>query len=77
MKRSLLLLVTLFMFVAASIVFAAPPTDPIGVVTVKPGEPIHIAYWFVTAGSDSTLGIDTKRGVEIAIDDIKNNLLGH
>ncbi|MBU1712054.1 MAG: branched-chain amino acid ABC transporter substrate-binding protein [Proteobacteria bacterium] len=77
MKRSLALFFTLFMFVAASVVFAAPPTDPLGVVTIKPGDPIHIAYWFVTAGPDSTLGVDTKRGVEIAIDDIKNNLLGH
>jgi branched-chain amino acid transport system substrate-binding protein len=77
MKRSLFLVVTLFTFLAASMVFAAPPTDPLGVVTVKPGEPIHIAYWFVTAGPDSTLGIDTKRGIEIAIDDIKNTLLGH
>lgn len=77
MKRSLILFVGLFMLLAASTVFAAPPADPIGVVTIKPGEPIHIAYWFVTAGPDSTLGIDTKRGIEIAIDDIKNNLLGH
>jgi len=77
MKRSLALFVVLFMVVVAPMVFAAPPTDPIGVVKIKPGEPIHIAYWFVVAGPDSTLGIDTKRGVEIAVDDIKNNLLGH
>jgi branched-chain amino acid transport system substrate-binding protein len=77
MKRSLFLFVVLVMFVAASVVFAAPPTDPLGVVTIKPGEPIHIVYWLVTAGPDSTLGIDARRGAEIAIDDIKGTLLGH
>jgi len=53
-----------------------PPTDPIGVVTIKPGEPLHIAYWFVVAGPDASLGTDTKRGVEIAIDDKGGKLLG-
>jgi branched-chain amino acid transport system substrate-binding protein len=77
MKRSLILFTGLLMFMAASVVFAAPPTDPLGVVTIKPGEPIHIAYWLVTAGPDSTLGIDARRGAEIAIDDIKGTLLGH
>jgi branched-chain amino acid transport system substrate-binding protein len=51
--------------------------DPIGVVKIKPGQPIHIAYWFVIAGPDASLGIDTKRGVEIAIDDKGGKLLGH
>ena len=53
------------------------PTDAIGVVEIKPGEPIHIAYWFVVAGPDASLGTDTKRGVEIAIDDKGGKLLGH
>jgi branched-chain amino acid transport system substrate-binding protein len=41
--------------------------DPMGVVKIKPGEPVHIACWFVVAGPDASLGTDTKRGVEIAI----------
>jgi hypothetical protein len=41
--------------------------DKIGVVKVKSGEPTHIACWFAVAGSEATLGIDSKRGVEIAI----------
>ena len=53
------------------------PTDAIGVVEIKPDEPIHIAYWFVVAGPDASLGTDTKRGVEIAIDDKGGKLLGH
>ena len=54
-----------------------PVTDSIGVVKIAKGEPITIAYWFVVAGPDASLGIDTRRGVEIAIDDKGGKLLGH
>src|SRR5512139_2619516 len=50
--------------------------DPMGVVKVKPGEPVHIACWFVVAGADASLGTDTKRGVEIAIEDKGGKVLG-
>ena len=50
--------------------------DPMGVVKIKPGEPIHIACWFVVAGPDTSLGTDTKRGVEIAVDDKGGKILG-
>jgi branched-chain amino acid transport system substrate-binding protein len=50
--------------------------DPMGVVKIKPGEPIHIACWFVVAGPDASLGTDTKRGVEIAIEDKGGKVLG-
>ena len=50
--------------------------DPIGMVKIKPGEPIHIACWFVVAGPDASLGTDTKRGVEIAIEDKGGKILG-
>jgi branched-chain amino acid transport system substrate-binding protein len=50
--------------------------DKIGVVKIKPGEPIHIACWFAVAGSEASLGIDSKRGVEIAIEDKGGKLLG-
>lgn len=53
-----------------------PPTDPLGVVTIPPGEPIHVAYWGVLSGADATLGEDSKRGVEIQIDDHGGKLLG-
>jgi branched-chain amino acid transport system substrate-binding protein len=52
-----------------------PPEDKIGVVAIKPGEPIHIAYWLVVAGPDASLGEDSKRGIEIAIDDKGGKLL--
>ncbi len=52
------------------------PEDELGVITIPPGEPIHIAYWGVLSGADATLGEDSKRGVEIAIDDKGGQLLG-
>ena len=52
------------------------PEDELGVITIPPGEPIHIAYWGVLSGADATLGEDSKRGVEIAIDDRGGQLLG-
>jgi len=50
--------------------------DKIGVIKIKPGEPIHIACWMVVAGPDASLGTDTKRGVEIAIEDKGGKILG-
>jgi branched-chain amino acid transport system substrate-binding protein len=52
-------------------------TDKLGCVDIGPNDPIHIAYEFVTSGSDSTLGLDTKYGAEIAVDDKGGKLLGH
>lgn len=52
-------------------------TDPIGVVKIKKGDPIHIACWMVVAGPDASLGTDTKRGVEIAVGDVGGKILGH
>jgi branched-chain amino acid transport system substrate-binding protein len=52
-------------------------TDALGCVTIGPDEPIHIAYWGVLSGADSSLGEDSKRGVEIAIDDKGGKLLDH
>ncbi len=60
---------------AAMPAFAQAPEDPLGVVTIPAGEPIHIAYWGVLSGADSTLGIDAQRGVEIAVDDRGGTLL--
>lgn len=51
--------------------------DKIGVVKIKKGQPLHIACWMVVAGPDASLGTDTKRGVEIAVDDKGGKILGH
>ena len=50
--------------------------DPMGFVKIKPNESIHIACWLAVAGSEASLGIDSKRGVEIAIEDKGRKLLG-
>ncbi|MDH4265930.1 MAG: branched-chain amino acid ABC transporter substrate-binding protein [Deltaproteobacteria bacterium] len=74
------------MIVAALAVVSAPAQtkkeafkyeDPIGVVKIKKGGPIHIACWMVVAGENASLGVDTKRGVEIAIEDKGGKILGH
>jgi branched-chain amino acid transport system substrate-binding protein len=52
-------------------------TDALGCVTIGPDEPVHIAYWGVLSGPDGTLGEDSKRGVEVAIDDMGGKFKDH
>ena len=52
-------------------------TDPLGCVTIAAGEPIKIAYAMVTSGPNGSLGIDSERGMEIAVEDMGGELLGH
>lgn len=66
-----------FLVPAAPAATVGPVTDPIGVVKIAKGAPLTIAYWMVVAGPDASLGIDTRRGAEIAIDDKGGKLLGH
>jgi len=67
-----LLLVAAPYFVArAPAATVGPVTDRIGVVKINKGQPITIAYWLVIAGPDASLGVDSRRGIEIAIDDKK------
>jgi branched-chain amino acid transport system substrate-binding protein len=50
--------------------------DAIGCVDVPAGDPIRVGYALVISGPNETLGVDSRRGVEIAIDDTPE-LLGH
>ncbi len=50
--------------------------DEFGCVEVPKGEKIRIAYSFVLSGPDESLGLDTKRGVEMAAEE-KGEILGH
>lgn len=50
--------------------------DPIGCLDIAPGAAVRVAYFLVISGPDETLGIDSRRGIEIAIDD-KGDILGH
>ena len=52
-------------------------TDPIGCVTIAPSDPIHIAYLLVVSGPNETLGVDSRNGIEIAIDDAGGKILKH
>lgn len=47
------------------------------IVKLKKGEPIHISYWVVTSGPNTSLGMDVIRGVEIAIEDFGGQIKGH
>jgi branched-chain amino acid transport system substrate-binding protein len=75
----------LALLVLASVVLAAcgpaastyECTDALGCVTIAANDPVHIAYWGVLSGADASLGEDSKRGVEIAIDDKGGKILDH
>jgi branched-chain amino acid transport system substrate-binding protein len=54
----------------------APP-DALGVITIPPGEKIHIAFWGVLSGADASLGQDSLYGAQIAVDDKGGKLLDH
>jgi branched-chain amino acid transport system substrate-binding protein len=62
---------------AAATETKGPVTDDIGVLVIPKGAPIQIGAYWVVSGADSALGIDEKRGVEIAIKDQAGTLLGH
>ena len=52
-------------------------TDAIGCLDVPPGDPIHMAYALTVSGATATLGEDSRGAIEIAIDDVGGELLGH
>lgn len=53
-----------------------PVTDDIGVIELPAGAPITIGAYWVISGADAALGIDSKRGAEIAIDDLGGKIKG-
>jgi len=67
------------MFIAICFLLSvlAVPAVAGNIVKLKKGEPVHLAYWFVISGPNTSLGIDTKRGCEIAIDDFGGSVKGH
>ncbi len=50
--------------------------DPKGCVTLGPNDPLRLSWLFVVEGPDASLGTDTKRGAEIAMDD-RPTIAGH
>ena len=63
--------------VAAPVTGPFECTDAIGCVDIAPGDPIRIAYMLVVSGPNASLGEDSRNGIEIAIDDVGGELLGH
>ncbi|MCE7979875.1 MAG: branched-chain amino acid ABC transporter substrate-binding protein [Caldilinea sp. CFX5] len=51
-------------------------TDELGCVEVAAGAPIRLAYMLVVAGPDGSLGIDARRGAELAVAE-NTDVLGH
>jgi branched-chain amino acid transport system substrate-binding protein len=60
---------------AAVPALAQGPEDPLGVVAIPAGEPIHIGFWGVLSGADGALGTDSLHGVELAVDAVGGKLL--
>src|SRR2546428_13059444 len=84
MKRlQILMTLTVALLLAAGAYFVpaapaatmGPVTDPVGVVKGNKGKRVTIAYWLVVAGPDAPLGVDSRRGIEIAVDN-KRRALG-
>lgn len=50
--------------------------DPLGCVEVAAGDPVNMAGMFVLSGPNESLGVDSRNGVEIAIDDY-GDVMGH
>jgi branched-chain amino acid transport system substrate-binding protein len=50
-------------------------TDAVGCVSIAPNDPIHIAYMLTISGATEFLGVDSRGGIEIAIDDRGGRLL--
>jgi branched-chain amino acid transport system substrate-binding protein len=54
-----------------------PVTDDLGVVKIPKGAPIQFGGMWVLSGADTALGLDEKRGVEIAFKDLGGKVMGH
>lgn len=54
-----------------------PVTDDLGVVAIPKDAPIVIGGYWVISGPDTALGVNSKRGAEVAFDDIGNKIAGH
>lgn len=54
-----------------------PVTDEIGVIRIPKNAPIQIGGMWVLSGADTALGLDEKRGVELAFKTVGGKLLDH
>jgi branched-chain amino acid transport system substrate-binding protein len=74
-------IVALLLTFPGSLSFAAqtlgPVTDDIGVIRIPKSAPVQIGAYWVISGADTALGLDSRRGAEIAIKDVGGSILGH
>jgi len=70
-------LIRVFIAICFLLSIMAVPAFAGNTVTLQKGEPVHLAYWFVTSGPNTSLGMDSLRGAEIAIEDFGGKLKGH
>jgi branched-chain amino acid transport system substrate-binding protein len=56
---------------------AQAPEDPLGVVTIPPGEPIVIAGWGVNTGPNASLGQDWMNSMNVVAEERGHEFLGH
>jgi len=56
---------------------AGPVTDDIGVIRIAKGAPIQIGGYWVLSGPDTALGLDERRGAELAFKDLGGSIDGH
>lgn len=76
MKRLFILLAVLAI-VAMGIAPAVAQDDPLGVIEIGADDPIVIGYMLTISGATASLGEDSLGGIEVAIDDLGGELLGH
>jgi branched-chain amino acid transport system substrate-binding protein len=76
-KVGALAAIAVLAFSACGTAGSTAPSDPLGVITIPPGEKIHVAFWGVLSGADASLGQDALYGAQIAVDDKGGKLLDH
>ena len=54
-----------------------PVTDDLGVIRIAKGAPVQIGGYWVISGPDTALGVDERRGAELAFKDVGNKIMGH
>ncbi len=54
-----------------------PVTDDVGVVKINANDPVVIGAYLAIGGPESALGIDEKRAIEIAFDEVDWKIAGH
>ena len=77
MKRNLTIGIALLLILGLVIAVGSATAASKGVVKLRKGEPVHLAYWFVVSGPNTSLGMDTVRGIELAMEDFGGKVKGH